>query len=153
MTSSRFVFTCSRPSKSSISTSRRLDTRTSSFTICAILGSIFSLHPVFLHISRISFFLPPARCGIAMKISCTPYFSTAHGILLSFPTIGLPRMFVPIFFGSASITQTTRLCTIQLLLISLIREKAVSPAPIIIVLTALPLRSVISDCLTTRTPR
>ena len=136
MTSSRFVFTGSRPSKSSISTSRKFDTLTSSFTICAILGKILILHPVFLHNSRIFFFRSPGRFGIAIKISCTSYFSAAQGILLSFPTIGAPRMVLPILFLSASITHTTRLRISGLFSIFFIRKFALSPAPITMVAMA-----------------
>lgn len=91
------------------------------------IADLFILHPVFLHNSRIFFFRSPGRFGMAIKISCTSYFSAAHGILLSFPTIGAPRMVLPILFLSASITQTTRLRISGLFSIFFIRKFALSP--------------------------
>ena len=107
-----------------------MDTLTSLLISWYMPGSILILHPVCLHIFKISFRSCASIVGTARMISLIPNLTAYCIILCRPPTTGTPFKKVPHFLESSSMMQRTSFSTYWLFLISFKIIFPASPAPI-----------------------
>ncbi len=135
--SSMFRLTSSRPSKSSMLTSRIFFTLTSPSMSSSTLGNVLSLHFVSLLMRSSSAISLLDADGIATMISSILYrFATSF--ILSLPaTTGTPLMVVPCFVLSSSTITTGTIFMSAWFFNSLISIEPALPAPMIMTLLEL----------------